>query len=338
MGRGRSWRGHGAGIVLAALLVAGNFGSSVARAEPRVTSPSEAFRMIWSSSAGCGDATRFLAELDGRTTRLRPARDGEHAITLIVELFGVAGGVRGQLTVRKPDGDLTVREVPGPNCEEVESALALIVALMVDPLAGNAEHVSVSTRDRPGTKPPANTAAPTPRAASGWSLRVEQRATLRSAVAPNLAWGQGLALMLTREGSGLHPSLGLSANLARSTTSQRLGSAEFEWAAAQLAVCPVGFQPAPGWDLRACGTFQAGRLRGVGFETVNSATKSIFWGALGLELQGRVKLVGPLWLGGEGALELPFSRERFYFEPGSTLHQVPALGASLGIGLGVYFF
>lgn len=293
--------------------------------------PREAFRLIFSSSAGCGKAANLLRELDRRTTRLRPARDDEHAITLIVELFRTDFGVRGQLTVRKLDGDLTAREVPGRDCQEVESALALIVALMVDPLATNAKplparsEVATGFSARPGTE-------------SHSSYWVEQRASLRSAIAPRAAWGEGLGLMFMREQSPLRWSVGLSATVARSSSSSLAGSAQFEWAAAELAVCPVGWQPSSGWDVRACGTAQAGRLRAAGFATSNPAENRLFWWALGGSLQARRQLIGPLWVGLEAALEFPLSRQSFYFEPGPIVHRVPAVGASGGLGAGLRFF
>lgn len=320
-------------VTIAVCLVSWLFALTL-RAEPSST-PSEAFRIIWSSSTGCAESTRFLSELDRRTTRLRPARPGEHAITLIIELFATAsGGVRGQLTVRKPAGDLTVRDVPGPNCQEVESALALIVALMVDPLASSSEHVGSGAHWSEPPVSPAQQRAAEPQS----SLRVEQRATVRTAIAPTLAWGQALGLMLTREGRGWRPSLGLTGNFARGTTSRAAGSAEFEWTALQLAICPVGWQPNPVWDLRACATVQAGRLRAAGFATINPAEQSSFWSAAGALLEARVQLIEPLWLGASGGLDLPFSRERFYLEPSQTLHQVPALGVSFGLGVGLRFF
>jgi hypothetical protein len=49
-------------------------------------------------------------------------------------------------------------------------------------------------------------------------------------------------------------------------------------------------------------------------------------------------LLGPLWLNAQAELNFPFSRERFYLEPGETLHQVPAWGATFGAGLGLRFF
>jgi hypothetical protein len=314
-------------VVIACLSGVGRAQTSAARAEP--------FRLVWSSSAGCGDARAFLNELESRTARLREAQAGEHAITLIVETFLVAGGVRGQLTVRKPDGDLSVREVPGVNCQEVESAMALIAALMVDPLAGSAERARPTAPSRPAARS-ADSASPLH--GSDWSLRIEQRLTARTAVAPGLTWGQALAVMLTAETSRWRPSLGLSGHSARATTSKPHGSAELGWAAAQLVACPVAWRPAESWDFRACGAFQLGRLRGAGFRTIDPAAKSILWAAAGLELEGRYRVVGPLWVGLEGAFTFPFSRERFYLEPPETLHRVPAWGWSFGLGTGLSFF
>jgi hypothetical protein len=295
----------------------------------------EPFRLVWSSSAGCGDSRTFLSELSGRTTLLREARQDEHAITLIVATFLHESGVRGQLTVRKPDGDLTVREVPGSDCQEVESAMALIAALMVDPLAGDPQRAAGQRHSRPlaAAPPPAPTA---PR--SSWSLRVEQRLTVRTAVAPRASWGQGLGLMITGESSAWRPSVALSAQATRATASAPHGSAELDWAAAQLAACPLGLRPAEPWDLRACGVLQLGRLRGIGFQTGEPARKSILWSSAGLELQARYRVLGPLWLGLEGGFSLPFTRERFYLEPQETLHRVPAWGTNVALGVGLRFF
>jgi hypothetical protein len=326
----RGWRRHWAfaiAVVIACLSRVGRAQTSAAAAQP--------FRLVWSSSAGCGDVRAFVNELQSRTTRLREALEGEHAITLIVETFQAGDGVRGQLTVRKPDGDLSVREVPGLNCQEVESGMALIAALMVDPLAESLEGARTTAPSRPPTRPTdsANTIV-----VSDWSLRIEQRLVARNAVAPDLAWGQAFAVMLTGETSGWRPSVALSGHWTHATTSKPSGSAELDWVAAQLTACPIGLTPSEPWDFRLCGTFQIGRLRGVGFETESPATKSILWTAAGLELQGRYRVVGPLWLGFEGAFVFPFSRERFYLEPEETLHQVPAWGWDIGLGTGVRFF
>jgi hypothetical protein len=326
----RSWRRHWAFVIAVAMACLSRVGHAQTSA-----APAQPFRLIWSSSAGCGDVHAFLSELESRTTRLREAQQGEHAITLIVETFEAAGGVRGQLTVRKPDGDLSVREVPGLNCQEVESAMALIAALMVDPLAESLEGARPITPSRPTARPSGSAG---PRDVSEWSVRVEQRLAARTAVGPGLAWGQAVAVMFTSESSQWRSSLALSGHSLRTTTSKPFGSAELDWVAAQLAACPVGLKPREQWDFRLCGAFQVGRLRGTGFETASPAAKSILWMAAGLELQGRYQVVGPLWLGFEGAFVFPFSRERFYLEPVETLHRVPIWGWGFGLGTGLRFF
>jgi hypothetical protein len=317
-----------------AALLAALLGTCSARAQsatPEAKS-TEPFRMIWSSSVGCGDAASFLAELKSRTSRLRPARDGEPATTLVVRMYREATGARGQLTVSKPGSDLTVREVPGRNCQEVASAMALIAALMVDPLAAISEHRMASS---PLPAPPPPPSSPRRRA---WALGLEQRLTARTAVAPGWTWSQALSVMLIWQASPIRPSLQLSAQRARASTSRSLGSADLTWSAAQLVVCPWGLRPGARWDVRACALFQVGRLEGVGYDTPNAAESAIFWSSAGAQLEGRLQLVGPLWLGLEAGLLRPFTRERFYVDPSQTLHQVPNLGASLGGGLGLLFF
>jgi hypothetical protein len=211
----------------------------------------------------------------------------------------------------------------------------LIAALMVDPLAGSLERAKPTA---PGGSAERSTDSARALPGADWSLRIEQRLTGRTAVAPGLTWGPSLAVMLTGETSGWRPSLGLSGHSARATTSKSHGSAQLEWAAAQLVACPAGWGPTDTLDFRACGAFQIGRLRGAGFATARPAAKSILWAAAGLELEGRYRVVGPLWVGLDGAFTFPFSRERFYLEPAETLHRVPAWGWSFGLGTGLRFF
>jgi hypothetical protein len=337
----RSWHRWSRQLAAGAALLHAMLEAAPASAAPAAGEPAEAFRVIETSSAGCGRGGTFVSELRRRTSRLRPAQEGEHAMLFVVETFDNPGGVRGRLTMRTLSGATTVREVPGSACHEVESAMALIAALTVDPLAGSAERAQAAPA--PAAHPPAvETAArhdlPAVPQQSTWSIRIEPSVTLRTAIAPHLAWGGAMGVMVTRERAKLLPSFGLSAHYSEATAQQPAGSAALQWVAAQLLVCPWGIRPGKSWDFRACAAFQAGRLRGIGTDTADPAAKSIFWASAGAELQGRVKLVGRWWLGLDATAELPFSRERFYIEPGQTLHRVPWWGASLGLGVGVLFY
>jgi hypothetical protein len=232
-----------------------------------------------------------------------------------------------------------VREVPGGSCQEVASAMSLIAALMVDPLAAGLAQVRqgrqpVKTSSPPERPAPPPLALPPP----AWSVQVEHRFIAQSAIAPNVAWVQAGRVMLTRQSSEWHPSLSLGAHFAHAVTSAPAGSAELEWAVAQLSLCPAGMQPSARWDWRACAAFQLGRLRGSGFETLSPASKSVLWSAAGAQLEGRFEVIGPLWLGWEGALTFPFTRESFYLDPQQRLHRVPPWAVSFGVGLGLRFF
>lgn len=305
-------------------------GTSPAWAEASEADSAEPFRLVWSSSAGCNDEQAFLAELEWRTARLRRARGGEHALTLIVETFRSASGVRGELTARRPDGTITAREVPAATCAEVQAAIALIAALMVDPLAGQPR------RMRPVAAPslPPSSAVD----AATWSLGGESQVLARTAAAPSLSWGQALGVVLVRVADGWTPSVGLSARFGQAVATGQTGSAELTWTLASLALCPLGWQTPATWDLRACAVAELGRLRGAGFGTEQPASRSILWASAGPAVAARYALLGPLWLNAQAELNFPFSRERFYLEPGETLHQVPAWGATFGAGLGLRFF
>lgn len=328
MGGRRSSQFLAAGALLPAALSA----VTAAQAQAAPDAPPEPSRIIWSAAPDCGSKDSFLSELRSRTARLRPAAEGEHATTLIVEMMRDEGGVHGQLTVRKANGDLLTREVPGRNCQEVASAMALIAALMVDPLAARSEDDStpVVPSRRPARRPHA--------AESDWTLRGDLRLTGRTAVAPEVAWGESIGAMLTWEKNRFRPSVQLSFLRAQGSASRSFGSAELRWTAGQLVLCPWGAQPGTSWDVRACALFQLGRLRGSGYDTPNPTEGTIVWSAAGIQLEGRLKLVGPLWAGVDAALLQPFTQERFYVEPSRTLFRVPAWGTSFGAGLGLLFF
>jgi hypothetical protein len=306
---------------------------STARASPPGSETAEPFRVVWSTSAGCEDAEGFSSELKSRTALLRSAGRDEHAITFVVETFREPRGVRGQLTVRRPDGELSTREVPGATCEEVESAMALIAVLTVDPLAAG---VAAPGPHRKSSS--ASPAATTERAPEPWSVLAEHRLIAQSAVGPHLAVGEAGRIMLLRRWGAWNPSLSIAGRFAATTATAPAGKADLEWAAGELAVCPLGVQPEVGWDLRACALLQVGRLRGTGFQTPSPASKSILWSAVGAQLEARFAVVGPLWVGAEAAFSLPLTRESFYLDPRESLHAVPAWAVSLGAGVGVRFF
>ena len=95
--------------------------------------PGQAFRLEYWASGSCPDAIEFARQVQTRAPRLRPAEGAEPALGFYTELVERKGGATGRLTARSADGREVVREVRGPTCDDVVTALALIAALAADP-------------------------------------------------------------------------------------------------------------------------------------------------------------------------------------------------------------
>lgn len=123
-------------LVLWAALAAGALArvpgllGSTAAAEPL-----EPIRIVYDAGPGCPSSSDLEAEVRARTSRARLAGPDERARGFAIRIVQARDGFRGRLDVREPDGALSTREVSGESCAEVASALALVMALAVDPQA-----------------------------------------------------------------------------------------------------------------------------------------------------------------------------------------------------------
>ena len=324
----------------------------------------QAFRIEFSAAPGCGDREAFTEEVLKRTERLRPADPGEPALTFLVNIGRTAEGARGQVAIREPDGNLSLRDVPGSDCPEVLSAMALIAALPVDPLARPDREVPVAARRRrpqptpparplprlvppPAVLPPPTQAAEPesrrPSSAFGWGTGA--RVNAHGSVMPELAVGFAAHIeVVSRRGGLFSPSLRVGAVFSRhggfetELASDKNATAAFEWLTARVELCPVRLGSATRISLRPCAFFDAGRLKASGSNVSPQREKSVFWTATGAELALEARLIGALTAGAEVGILLPFRRDRFFFVPERTAHEISATGLSAGLGLGLHFF
>jgi len=95
--------------------------------------PGQAFRLEYWADGRCPDGAEFARQIQTRAPRLRLAEADEPALGFYAELVERGGAATGRLTARSPDGREVVREVRGPTCDDVATALALIAALAADP-------------------------------------------------------------------------------------------------------------------------------------------------------------------------------------------------------------
>jgi hypothetical protein len=162
---------------------------------------------------------------------------------------------------------------------------------------------------------------------------------------PELAVGFAAHIEVVSRRSGpLSPSLRVGAVFSRhggfetELANGANATAEFEWLTARVELCPLRLGSAANVSLRPCAYFDAGRLNASGSDVSPNREKSVFWAATGAELALEARLVGALSAAAEVGILLPLRRDRFFFVPERTAHEIPAAGLSAGLGLGLHFF
>lgn len=133
--------------------------------------PLEPIRIVYDAEPGCPSSSDLEAEVRARTSRARLAGPDERARGFAIRIVQARDGFRGRLDVREPDGALSTREVSGESCAEVASALALVVALAVDPQA------TLVLRARPAVASASPAAPPADALDAGATAPVDASAT-----------------------------------------------------------------------------------------------------------------------------------------------------------------
>ncbi|HMI84788.1 MAG TPA: hypothetical protein VK550_11895 [Polyangiaceae bacterium] len=122
----------------------------------------EPVRLEYHAPTICEDEVQFFARARSRAPRMRMARPGEHARVFVVDIEQRGGRTSGRLTVRNPEGRQTVREIEARDCTEAVDALALVVALAVNPRAQAQEAPPGATREADAAlAPPGASSVPT---------------------------------------------------------------------------------------------------------------------------------------------------------------------------------
>ena len=328
--------------------------ATVARADDRAP-----YRVEFTAPSDCPSERIFVGRVEARTSRVRLAPDDESALTFVVAVEAAGNDLEGSLTIREPGEAPRTRNVRSAACLDVIDALALMVALTLDPDATTealprtvepppAEPGSTEPEPtEPEPSPPAPRRAappapspprPAPREASAarksWHLGVGARFGLHGAVAPGPTPAVTIFGSVARDPTGAWaPALRLKLHVARSGGFDRsVGTARFEWYAGELELCPLTLPSESTVRLSGCAGLQAGAHRGIG-ETENPERPIELW----LASVGGVRLA---WWPApsvavelDGAAAVAIARTRFFFEPSSTVHRTPRLSALGGLGV-----
>jgi hypothetical protein len=341
-----------AGVVLFAATT-----SRLLRAEEEEST--EPIRLTYQASQACPDEIAFVERIRARTTRARVAWPGEAARVFDVRLDG-GPPFSGSMTVTEVDHSEGARHVHADSCGEVADALALVVALAIDPRA-SAQPATAPPIVAPWSSPsphPVSTGrdkrtwggASRPSMAEGLGERTPKNATavqstqslfagadlaVTSGVAPDSMVGASPYVGWRATSTTVFaPSIRIALVRATSSTGAApSGSAGFLWTVGRLDACPVAWAVE---HLRAtaCTRLEAGTLEAAGGNVQAPQTRLRAWFAAGPLARLEWSFLGPVFFDAEATALFRATNDRFYFMPDTTIYQVPivGLGAALGVG------
>jgi len=99
-----------------------------------------AARLEVEAQPSCSTRDELIARVAARSARIRFVDDGAGVPVMTARIdAGPKGAVVAELTVVEPDGRRFARRLEAPSCAAATDALALVVAITLDPSAATAE-------------------------------------------------------------------------------------------------------------------------------------------------------------------------------------------------------
>ncbi|HEX4335531.1 MAG TPA: hypothetical protein VH062_06425 [Polyangiaceae bacterium] len=347
-------RGRLGGLVAGIVVLACN----VAHAQTTQANadPLRGTEVTYDVPAGCPTQSDFESRL-----RLRSlGKAGTPVVLRRIEAHvqDSAGKTSASVVITDSAGASTSRNIVAASCNEAVDALALIIALTLDPVLradaasanGSADATSSSAATATGVAAPLSSPSPSTETPSDESsvpsavrrdsvsarpkFGVEAAVTASSGIGPGMEVGGEAALeMLTSTGVTVRAG---ARKVKSQDVSRPSGDAEFSWWAAFAMACagtPLG---APSFLMSVCGTYEFGFLDADGKNTRNPASTRSNWQALGPGVRAEWIAVGPLTLhaGVDGVV--PFRREKFTIG-NQVVYEVPLVALRVEAGLGLLF-
>jgi hypothetical protein len=294
--------------------------------------------LTYAAPESCPGRAEFSEQIALRTPEWT-ARRAE--LDVSVEIAPEASGLVGRVRFVRA-GRETLRELRAESCGELVRALALIVAILIDPQADMTP--APARRPPPMARPapaPVPAPGPAPPASSSVALFfvVGPEVVGQTGVTPGLAFGERVFVALGRgEGDLWASSLRLAfTRLRGSATSAESGAeASFEVDSGRLEGGVRRFV----WGelaLEPGVVFELGRLRAVGQHPLGRVAQDRVWASAGATLRPTVTLARRLVLGAAVGLHVPLVVYRFAFVGERVLYQNEALGLDAALTLGVRF-
>ncbi len=247
--------------------------------------------------------------------------DAKRVFEVVVE--PTPQGFVGSLEVIDVVGGRTKRSFEAPSCDEIASALSLLVALTADPRSEpDPPHVS-----RPATSVEATRDAPRPpRPSSKPAISLGANVGATSGVAPTVVFGPAAFVDVSIEERGtLCPEARLTVQVADTgLLGPESRSARFRWGRLGIDACPFRLGSANSLSFRPCAVGGIGAVAAEGLEIAKPTSGARLWWDVGVAARARWK-VGRTFFGeAQAALLVPLAPQSFVFEkPHWVVHETP---------------
>jgi len=307
--------------------------------DARAEGPIEQIGLDYSAPAECPSAEQVLRQIAGYTAKwtLAHGRDDVRHFRLRAEHRD--GAYVGRFDLREADGTTVGREVTGDSCEDVALALAITVALAIDPRAtvGVGEEspspVGVQVTDAP---PAPNDSSSRMNLAVG--ARVEGTTAVSGLLAVIDAFFEIEAERAIERLPWFRPvvRVGLRQSFTR-TASVGDARVDIGWTAGQIEACPSRLVFASQLSVEGCLGANVGELTALARDIPGAERTRRLWfdygGLLALRWQAHPNLFAEL----AGASWVPRTRDRLRVAPDGLVSRAPEVGFSAGVGIGWRF-
>ena len=294
-------------------------------------------RLELRGAAECLSRADLAARVAARSARIEFVDDAA-IYAQVVLTSSRPGNVVAELVLATSGAEQPPRRFVARSCGEAADAIALIIAVTLDPMLTRSAPYALAP---PAAPPPAG---PPPAAVEAAAPPPQSRAARRTFgadVAAQTIFGPAPSVMPGIAASGMAalecdgawaPALFVGFTHAwRNDLSEPGGTASFTLDAATLDACPVRFG-SPRFVARPCASGLVGRLAAAGADTQNPASAARPFGAAGaavLASAGTTVVVSA-----RVGVGVTLLRDSYDFS-GPTFHRASALtvAASLGVGL-----
>jgi hypothetical protein len=340
-------RSEGVGSLLGVILflplhlLVGEAGSHAAEVPPDLA----AARLEVQALPDCATREALVARVAARSSRIHWAADPAGPNLRAAIARAPHNGAVAELVIVQPDGTISSRRLSAPSCEEATDAIALVIALTLDPMSAPGDHpaapppsplpdsdvtAAAPSHSSPPPPPPPLPPAPT-RPRFGVGAAAQAIFGPAPGVLPSIAV---YAFAQLGRDAFWSPALFLLGTHAwRNDLVEPGGTAAFTLDAASLDACALRLRVSV-VEARACAGGLVGRLAASGSDTYSPTSSVRPFAAVGGSLLSTVGIGSVLEASARVGVGASLVRDAFAFAP-FVFYRTAAVVVTPSLGLGV---